>query len=116
MIKPSRRSKYKNIKVVDGDQKFDSAAEHRRYKWLALLEKSGHIQNLTRQVTFVLAPKVLIHGIAKRSLIYRADFGYLDVATGKQVVEDVKGTLTAVYKMKRHLMKSIYGIDILETK
>ena len=116
MIKPRKKAKYGNTKVVAGGQKFDSVAEHRRYMRLVMLQKAGHIQELTRQVTFVLAPKVLINGIAKRSMIYRADFGYFDVATGKQVVEDVKGTLTAIYKLKRHLMKSIYGIDILETK
>jgi hypothetical protein len=114
--KPAKKTKYRNVKIVDGGQKFDSQAEHRRYRRLLLLQKAGRIQDLTRQVTFVLAPKVLINGVAKRSLIYRADFGYFDVATGKQIVEDVKGTLTAVYKLKRHLMKSIYGIDILETK
>lgn len=113
---PRKKSKYRNTKIIAGGQKFDSSAEHRRYTQLILLEKAGQIRGLTRQVTYVLAPKVLINGVAKRSLIYRADFGYYDVAAGKHIVEDVKGTLTAVYKLKRHLMKSIHGIDILETK
>lgn len=116
MIRSTKKSKYKNVKIVDGDQKFDSSAEYNRYRRLVLLEKAGRIRDLTRQVTFILAPKVLINGVAKRSLIYRADFGYFDVAAGKQIVEDVKGTLTAVYKLKRHLMKSVHGIDILETR
>lgn len=116
MLKPRKKSKYRNTKIIAGGQKFDSSAEHRRYVHLTMLETAGHIRGLTRQVTYLLAPKVLINGVAKRSLIYRADFGYYDVAADKHVVEDVKGALTTVYKMKRHLMKSIHGIDILETK
>ncbi|HEY0586235.1 MAG TPA: DUF1064 domain-containing protein [Pseudoduganella sp.] len=107
--------KYSNTRVEWNGEKFDSKAECSRYASLLVMQKAGRISDLTRQVSFVLAPKVVIGGKAKRSLIYRADFGYKD-ATGKPVVEDVKGSLTAVYKIKRHLMKSIHGIDILETK
>lgn len=107
--------KYRNTKVEWRGEKFDSQAECSRYASLLVMQKAGRISELTRQVSFILAPKVIIGGVPKRSLIYRADFSYKD-ATGKPVVEDVKGALTAVYKIKRHLMKSIHGIDILETK
>jgi hypothetical protein len=33
---------------------------------------------------------------------------------GKEVVEDVKGFRTAVFMLKRHLMKAMYGIEIQE--
>jgi hypothetical protein len=110
------KRKYGNKRAEWNGEKFDSQAELARYRSLLLMQRGGQIRDLTRQVSFVLAPKVVIDGKAKRSLIYRADFGYTIATTGKVVVEDVKGALTAVYKIKRHLMKSIHGIDILETK
>lgn len=111
-----RAPKYGNRKAEWEGQKFDSQAELARYRSLLILQRAGKIAGLTRQVSFVLAPKVIINGVAKRSLIYRADFGYTDLQTGKAVVEDVKGALTAVYKIKRHLMASVHGISILETR
>ena len=33
---------------------------------------------------------------------------------GNVITEDVKGVKTAVYQLKKKLMKAIYGIDILE--
>lgn len=107
--------KYGNRKVEWNGEKFDSQAECSRYSTLLIQQRLGLITGLTRQVSFVLAPKVVINGAAKRSLIYRADFGYTNAA-GQQVVEDVKGALTAVYKIKRHLMMSVHGISILETR
>ncbi len=48
---------------------------------------------------------------------YRADFVYEELRKGvwSEVVEDVKGFLTPMYRLKRKLMKAIYGIDIRET-
>ncbi len=107
-------AKYRNKKTEWNGETFDSKAECRRYQALIIAQQAGHITDLTRQVSFVLAPKTVIDGKTKRALVYRADFSYLQ--NGKKVVEDVKGVLTAVYIMKRHLMKTIHGIDILETK
>lgn len=111
-VKPS---KYGNKKVDWQGETFDSKAELNRYLQLLALAKCGEIRDLTRQVSFVLAPKVIIQGRPKRSLIYRADFSYVDVKSGNLVVEDKKGALTEAYKIKRHLMKSVHGIDILES-
>jgi hypothetical protein len=113
MIKPP---KYRNTKAALGDEKFDSKAECARYQVLLVLQRAGRISGLTRQVSFVLAPKAIVAGKPKRSLIYRADFQYLDHGTKSLVTEDVKGKLTEAYKIKRHLMKTLHGIDILETK
>jgi len=44
---------------------------------------------------------------------YIADFVYKD-DEGKTVVEDAKGVLTPVYKLKRHLMMHVHGIKINE--
>lgn len=99
--------------IIDGIT-FASKAEANRYLVLRLLANGYTITDLRMQVTFILAPSVVIQGRKRPPLRYMADFVYMQ--DGKQVVEDVKGKLTPVYKLKRHLMKSIYGIDILETK
>lgn len=112
---PARQSKFKNVRTVAAGEKFDSAAEGARYQQLVLLERAGAIKDLTRQVSFVLAPKTIINGTPKRALVYRADFAYTETATGNHIVEDKKGALTEAYKIKRHLMKTVHNIDILET-
>lgn len=111
----AKQSKYKNAPTVANGERFDSAAECARYQQLLLLERAGAIKDLTRQASFELAPAAFINGSLKRALTYRADFAYVDVATGKRVIEDKKGAFTAVYKVKRHLMKTVHNIDILET-
>lgn len=109
--------KYRNRKTEVNGQLFDSQAEARRYLALRLLEQDGRISNLRRQVAFQLVPSVRILGSrrATPAIRYIADFAY-DDEQGRPIVEDVKGMLTPVYRIKRHLMKHLYNIDILETK
>ena len=101
--------------IVDGIS-FDSQREAVRWCELKVLEKAGEIHGLDRQVKFVLAPGVHIKGASRKSqdLRYYADFAYI-TKEGEAVVEDSKGHRDAVYKIKRHLMKSVHNIDILET-
>lgn len=114
-LRATKPSKYKNVKTEWAGEKFDSQAELHRWLVLKGMERGGMIRDLTRQVSFELAPAVKIGGKTKRALTYRADFSYIDTKTGEKVTEDKKGALTAVYKIKRHLMKSVHGIDIRET-
>lgn len=44
---------------------------------------------------------------------YRADFVYVE--NGERVVEDVKGRITAMYRLKRAWLLAEYGIRIRET-
>lgn len=119
-------NKYHNEKVeIDGFM-FDSKKEARRYRELKLLESSGMISDLKRQVKYVLIPaqrepetKGKRGGIKKGKLIerecsYTADFVYRDNETGMQVVEDTKGVRTTEYKLKRKMMLYFYGIRIKE--
>lgn len=99
--------------VIDGTT-FASKAESLRYIALRILENNGHISYLKTQVKFDLAPSVVIQGRKRPPIRYIADFVYMQ--DGKQVVEDVKGMLTPVYRLKRHLMATVHGIHILETK
>ena len=43
-----------------------------------------------------------------RSRVYKADFKYLDVKSGMETVEDVKGMKTQLYSLKRQLFLSQY--------
>lgn len=108
-----RAPKYRNRRVEANGEKFDSQAEALRWNELVCQQIAGRITGLTRQVSFVLAPGAVVAGKKKRALMYRADFQY--VIDGKTIIEDKKGALTAVYKVKRHLMKTVHNIDILET-
>lgn len=102
-----KRSKYRNVKTTVDGQTFDSAKEARRYTELKMLEKAGTIRGLRRQVVFDLE--------ANGTLVcrYVADFLYHHGES--EIVEDVKGVRTDVYRLKKKLMKACYGIEILET-
>lgn len=110
-------SKYKNKKVVYQGKKFDSIKERNRYIVLQSWEKAGVISDLRLQVSFVLAPSVKFAGDekAKPALRYIADFTY--VKDGQLIVEDVKSKVTkkvGLYRVKKHLMKSVHGLEISE--
>jgi len=115
-MRKRRTGKYHAVKTVVDDIKFDSKGEAKRYQELQLMLKAGEISEFSRQVPFVLAPAVVLNGRKKPALRYVADFVYCD-KQGFQVVEDFKGgsPLTDVFKIKRHLMKVVHGIDIFES-
>ena len=103
-------SKYRNRKtLVDGIQ-FDSQKEADRYQELLWMQQARLIQDLELQPRYDLV--VNTHKIG----FYRADFRYEVVATSILIVEDVKSpaTKTAVYCLKKKLMKALYGIEIIE--
>lgn len=106
-------SKYNNRKIRVGGEVFDSKREYNRWCELRLLERSGIIQNLQRQVKFRLIDSQKTPERAERPCDYIADFVYYE--NGKRVVEDCKGMRTDVYKIKRKLMLEKYNISIKET-
>lgn len=106
-------SKYRAVKTTVDGITFASKAEAKRYQELKALCVAGHILNLKCQPVFVLADSVTINGRRRPSLRYVADFSYY-TPDMDLVVEDVKGMLTPVYRLKRHLMKAVLGIDIVE--
>ena len=101
-------SKYKNGKTVIDGIKFDSAAEGARYQILRAKEKAGLIKNLELQVNYPL----IVNGL--KICDYRADFVY--ELGGKKIVEDVKGQLHDVFKLKYKLMFACLGITVLITR
>lgn len=95
------KNKYSAVKTVIDGIKFDSKREAGRYQVLKLLESDGKITDLELQPKYELVPKQA----DERSVVYRADFRYIDAESGRIVVEDVKGVRTEGYIIKRKLFK-----------
>lgn len=105
--------KYRNQRVWTEEWGwFDSKRELERWQELRLLERSGAIRDLRRQVTFDLAPGVRLDGRKRPPIRFRADHVYQE--NGREIVEDVKGFRTQGYKLKRHLMMATHGIEVRE--
>lgn len=98
--------------TVDGIT-FDSRREADRYLVLKSMEEDGAIEDLRRQVRYELVPAFDVDGRHYRPVYYVADFVYRE--DGHEVVEDVKGMMTDVYKLKRKLFARRYGMSIRET-
>ena len=69
-------NKYRNKKTQVNMYVFDSIAESKRYKELALLQRAGEIQNLELQPRFLLQESFKKNGKTYRKFEYRADFMY----------------------------------------
>lgn len=109
-----RKQKYANQPITIDGIEFDSKAEARYWGLLQIRVKAREITNLRRQVVYELAPAVVVGGRKRPPLRYIADFVWEE--GGKTVVADVKGAVPEAYRIKRHLMKSVHGIDILEIR
>lgn len=107
-------NKYRNNKVEYDGIIFDSKKEAKRYAELKLLERTGKIKELRRQVPFTLIPKIFDQNgkCIQRACKYYADFVYK--LNGKLVVEDTKGVRTSEYKIKKKLMLYQHNIIIKE--
>lgn len=118
-IFPAKRNKYGNKKIVMDGEKFDSLKEAGRYQELKLLERTGKITDLQRQVSFELIPAQRDGRgkVVEKKCSYIADFVYQEKERNGEshiVVEDVKGKKTEVYKIKKKLMLHVQGIRIKE--
>lgn len=105
-----KENKYHAQKTEVDGIKFDSKKESKDWLQLKMLETTGCISNLQRQVTFELQPKFTNNqGINIRAINYVADFVY--EKDGKTYVQDSKGgkaTQTDVFKLKRKLFEYKY--------
>ena len=109
----SGRSKYHAKKTTVDGITFDSRREADRYLVLKSMEEDGTIEGLRRQVRYELVPAFDADGRHYRPVYYVADFVYVE--DGKEVVEDVKGMRTDVYRLKSKLFAYRYGMSIRET-
>lgn len=121
-------SKYHAKRITNKDGTFDSKKEYERWCHLKMLEKSGVITGLERQVKYVLIhtqrePDIVgVRGgrhpgkLLEKECSYKADFVYRYTDTGEEVVEDVKGVRTEAYMIKKKLMLWVHGIRIREVR
>ena len=107
------QSKYHAKKTTVDGITFDSRREADRYLVLKGMEEDGLIEDLRRQVRYELVPAFDVDGRHYRPVYYVADFVYVE--DGKEVVEDVKGMMTDVYRLKSKLFARRYGMVIKET-
>lgn len=101
-------AKYNNVKCTYKGFKFDSIGERDRYKQLELLQMANEIYDLKTQVKF----PIIVNDVKICS--YIADFTYRTL-NAEFIVEDFKGVQTSIFKLKKKLMKAVYGIDVLLT-
>lgn len=116
--KAAKRNKFNAQKIELDGMTFDSKKEHKRYIELKAMQQRGEIFGLEHHTKFELAPKTKLEGEkrAKPALRYLADFTYY-ISTGEYIVEDVKSAATrklASYRNKKHLMKTVFNIDVRE--
>lgn len=108
-------SKYRSIRTTIDGHTFPSRAEADRYCELRMLQQAGEISNLELQPKFILQEGFEYQGKKEKPITYVSDFRYKD-KTGKEIVEDVKGLRTDVYKIKRKLLLAKYKhINFIET-
>ena len=115
-MRKTSRSKYGAIPTTVDGYRFASKREAERYGELKLLEKAGEIHGVgvhPRYPLMVLSP---IDGKLYKVGTYVADFTYWE--KDGLVIEDVKSrpTMTSIYRLKKKLMKVLYGVEIMETE
>ena len=108
-------SKYRNTKTTVAGVTFDSKREAARHAELLLLQRVGHITDLRLQVPFELVKGVKFAGAARArpAIRFVADFVYTE--RGREVIEDSKGFETPEFKIKRHLMLALLGLEVRVT-
>lgn len=108
----AKKSKYRNVRTAVDGRVFDSGKEAMRYAELVLRQKCGEITGLTCQPELSIWMDCLD---GSRMLIcdYRGDFEYFE--KGERIIEDAKGMKTAVYRLKKKMVRAQYGISIRET-
>jgi uncharacterized protein DUF1064 len=110
---PHTESKYGNRRFVNEEGRWDSKREYARWCDLKLLQSSGKISELRRQVVYDLLPQCTLGGRRHRPIRFVADFVYIE--DGEKKVEDSKGFKNRLYMLKRRLMWQLLGIEVIET-
>ena len=92
---------------------FDSKWEAERYGQLVMLQRANQIRDLVTQVKF----DIKINN--EKICTYIADFTYYEKnkdGVEEFIVEDAKGLETAVFRLKKKLMKAVNNIEIKISK
>lgn len=96
-------NKYKNNKVVVEGIKFDSETESHYYIYIKKLKEEGEVVAFELQPTYILQEGFIKDGKKIRPIIYKADFKVI-YKDGHEEIIDVKGQITAEFKIKRKLL------------
>lgn len=105
---PKRQPKYGNKKTVIDNITFDSQAEAARYRELRTMERAGAITELEVHPRYeLLGAFTDRHGKRHKAIWYEADFRYFEGRT--PVVEDCKGCVTEVFRIKEKLFRRWYS-------
>lgn len=103
-----RRNKF-NARRTEADARtFDSKREAAVYLELKARHEAGEIGQIEFQPQFPLA----FNGIKITSRPYRADFRFLERATGEWRVLDVKGIDTREGRLRRRLAEVLHGVIV----
>lgn len=102
-----KRGKFGNKRTTVDGITFHSQAEARHYEQLRDAQQGGAISELRLQ------PRYRIEVNGMKICTYVGDFEFRD-ASGALVVQDVKGAVTQVYRIKRALMRACLGIEVEE--
>lgn len=114
IIVRKKKLRYTNKPTEVDGIRFDSLRELKRYKDLKLMQDARAIDGLGVHPRYDLTAHGVLLGYVE------LDFEYVDLASGRLVVEDVKdpkknsSTRTAIYKWKRRHLKAEHGIEIVE--
>lgn len=103
-----KKNKYGNTKVMLDGMRFDSKREADRYLELKLLRDAGEITGLRIQ------PHLPCDVNGMHVCTYIADFAYTKRNDSRETFEDAKGHRTALYILKKKLVKACHGIDVEE--
>lgn len=107
----NKSNKFNARKTTYNGVVYDSKKEAKRAFELDLLIKKGEIKKVETQPEF----DIIINGM--RVCKYKADFKVI-YPDGKIVYEDVKGLKQGaayqVFRLKKKLVKAVFGIDIIE--
>lgn len=107
---PKKQNKYRAVRTLVDGILFASKKEARRYGELKLLAAAGAVRDLRLQPKYPL----VVNGVKIGR--YTGDFLYLDVAAGREVLEDVKSpaSRTEAYALRKKLLLALYGLEITE--
>jgi hypothetical protein len=105
-------NKYGAKKAKEDGYVFDSRAEHAHYRELKLRLLAGEIESL------VVHPSYDIKVEGEHICKFIPDFQYTDLLLGKRLTVDVKSgpTKTPVYRIKKKLLRAVWGIDVIEVE
>ena len=98
-------TKYKNIKVHVAEGDFDSKSEYARWLFLKDKKRQGDITILERQVKYDL----VVNCVKICRVV--PDFRYT-LRNGVTVVDDYKGVLLPISKLKYKLLEALYNIPV----